>query len=192
MPMNELNLTQLQERINTLRTETSECTEFCIAFIECLMNRHHLQECVMDNFSMDDVPNQIIDTIRSGRIPSRESLMEISPEIQNNLCFELLWICGMGAMIELGAHINNDDNEDDESTLEIVVRMKSEGESSFIASYIIAALTLLTGRIPSQNLILALTNDLDSSPDQILKDMEIFVELAAGVLSRYQDELECK
>jgi hypothetical protein len=190
MPTNELNLDYLQQRINSLKNQNTESTEFCLSFIECLMKRHNLSSCITSNFVLEDVPDEILNSIRAGKVPTKQDIFLLSSELQNWLCFELLWVCGMGALIDYGAHLSED--LDEESTMEIIINMREQGEEYYIGSYIIAALTLLMGQIPSQSLILTLTNNFDPSKEQLQKNVDVFIEFAASILTRYQEDLEYK
>lgn len=188
MPIPELDLDYLQERINNLKFKNECSTEFGILFIECLMKRHGLQECIQTASEIEGIPDEILRAIKSGRIPSREDIGIMTMDAQRNLYLCLMWICGLGEMIELGA---DDDSEDGgPSSLEIVINMRELGESEYIASYIVACLILLMNKLPSGDLIMTLTNNFDSSPEQIEKSRKLLQELMESILTRYMQDLE--
>jgi hypothetical protein len=185
----DFDLKALQSRINEIREEGEEITDFTYDFIECLIKRHCLNDFLWEETELEDVPDSILETIREGKVPSKDELILLSPDTQNFLCFELIWICGMAALACYGADDDGDEEEEEPSTLDVILSMKEESPAHYIASYLIAVMTLLMGQIPSQDLIICMTNDFDESEEQLQKNMTSFVELSSAVLTRYHEDL---
>lgn len=192
----EINLSSLQSRINEIKKEGEESTDFTLRYIECLMYRHALKECIPDEVELDFVPEQIMDHLKGGTIPTKEELIILSPDEQNQLIFELIWICGMGALASYGADedevtIEDDDTGEERSvtTFDIILQMRNESMAHYSATYIIAALSLLMAQIPSRLLVKSLTKNYEDSEEQIQSNMNIFIELASAVLDRYREDM---
>lgn len=185
---NSIDLKSLQSRINEIKKEGEEITDFTYDFLECLMERHDLNECIPEEFELEDVPDHIIDTLRKGKIPTKEELIMVAPETQNFMCFELIWICGMGAIASYGADEDGEPDEGIPSTFETIIAMREVSPAHNIASYIIAVLSLLMAQLPSEEMIEHITNNFDDSEDQLQKNMDNFVEFAASVITRYRED----
>jgi hypothetical protein len=185
---NSIDFKSLQSRINQIKREGEEITDFTYDFLECLMYRHDLDKCIPDDFELEDVPEDIIDTLRKGKIPSKEELIIISPETQNFMCFELIWICGMGAIASYGADEDGEPDDGIPSTFETIIAMRDVSPAHNIASYIIAVLSLLMAQLPSEDMIERITNNYDDSEDQLQKNMDNFVEFSASVITRYRED----
>lgn len=191
----EINLSSLQSRINEIKKEGEESTDFTLRYIECLMYRHALKECIPEDTEFDFVSDQIIDDIKNGKIPTKEELIIMSPDEQNQLIFELIWICGMGALAAYGADEDNllIDGEDGEqlsvTTFDVILNMRNQSMGHYSATYIIAALSLLMSQIPSKLIVESLTKNYDDSEEQIQYNMNIFIELASAVLDRYREDM---
>lgn len=190
----EINLSSLQSRINEIKKEGEESTDFTLRYIECLMYRHALKECIPDEVELDFVPEQIMDHLKGGTIPTKEELIILSPDEQNQLIFELIWFCGMGALVAYGADEDNifveeEEGEKSVTTFDVILNMRNESMGHHSATYIIAALSLLMAQIPSRLLVESLTKNYDDSDEQIQYNMNIFIELASAVLDRYREDM---
>ncbi len=185
---NSIDLKSLQSRINEIKQEGEEITDFTYDFLECLMERHDLNECLPEDIELEDVPDQIIDTLRKGKIPTKEELILISPDIQNFMCFELIWICGMGAIASYGADEDGNEEEGIPSTFDTILAMRDVSAAHNVASYIIAVLALLMSQIPSEEMIESITNNFDDSEAQVQANMDNFVEFASAIITRYRED----
>lgn len=185
---NSIDLKSLQSRINEIKKEGEEITDFTYDFLECLMERHDLDECLPEDIELEDVPYHIIDILRKGKIPTKEELILISPDIQNFMCFELIWICGMGAIASYGADEDGNEEEGIPSTFDAILAMRDVSAAHNIASYIIAVLALLMSQIPSEDMIESITNNFDDSEAQIQTNMDNFVEFASAIITRYRED----
>lgn len=185
---NSIDLKSLQSRINEIKKEGEEITDFTYDFLECLMERHDLSECLPEDIELEDVPDHIIDTLRKGKIPTKEELILISPDVQNFMCFELIWICGMGAIASYGADEDGNEEEGIPSTFDAILAMRDVSPSHNVASYIIAVLALLMSQIPSEEMIESITNNFDCSEVQIQTNMDNFVEFSSAIITRYRED----
>jgi hypothetical protein len=185
---NSIDLKSLQSRINEIKKEGEEITDFTYDFLECLMERHDLNECLPEDIELEDIPDHIIDTLRKGKIPTKEELILISPDIQNFMCFELIWICGMGAIASYGADEDGNEEEGIPSTFDTILAMRDVSSAHNIASYIIAVLALLMSQVPSEEMIESITNNFEDSDTQIQTNMDNFVEFASAIITRYRED----
>ena len=194
--INFSDLSSLQSRINEIKKEGEECTDFTLRYIECLMYRHSLPECIPSDVELDFVSDNILDQIKNGTVPTKEELIIMSPDEQNQLIFELIWFCGMGALVAYGADEDKlmvegeeDNEENDVSSFDVILAMRNESMAHYSATYIIAALSLLMAQIPSQALVLAITNNYEDSEENIQSNMNIFIELASAILDRHHEDM---
>lgn len=196
----EFNLSSLQSRINEIKEEGEESTGFTLRFIECLMYRHSLKECLLEDTEFDFVSDHIMEKLKSGIIPTEEELIILSPDEQNQLLFELIWFCGMGALASYGADEDNilygedeerngDEEESNVTTFDVILDMRNQSIGHYSATYIIAALSLLMSQIPSRLLVESITNNYNDSEDQIQSNMNIFIELSSAILDRYREDM---
>lgn len=185
---NSIDLKSLQSRINEIKKEGEEITDFTYDFLECLMERHDLSECLPEDIELEDVPDHIIDTLRKGSIPTKEELILISPDVQNFMCFELIWICGMGAIASYGADEDGNEEEGIPSTFDAILAMRDVSPAHNVASYIIAVLALLMSQLPSEEMIESITNNFDCSEEQIQTNMDNFVEFSSAIITRYRED----
>lgn len=186
---NSIDLKSLQSRINDIKKEGEEITDFTYDFLWCLMLRHDLAECLSPDFELEDVPDQIIETLRNGVVPEKEELIMISPDAQNFMCFELIWVCGMGAIASYGADEDGDEEEGIPSTFDVILTMRDVSPAHNIASYLIAVLSLLMCQLPSEDMIERITNNFDCSEEQLQSNMDNFVEFASAVITRFREDM---
>lgn len=186
---NSLDLKSLQSRINEIKKEGEEITDFTHGFLECLMNRHDLSECIPPEFELEGIPEQIFESLRNKTIPSKEELILISPDDQNFMCFELIWVCGMGAIASYGADDDGDESQGIPSTFDTIIAMRDVSPAHSIGSYIIAVLSLLMCQLPSEEMIERITNNFDNSEEQLQDNMDNFVEFASAIITRYREDM---
>jgi hypothetical protein len=188
------DLKSLQSRINDIKKEGQESVEFTFQYIQCLMERHDLVESIPDDYEIEDVPDKILDALRVGEIPSTEDLILMDADTQNYFLFELIWLCGMTAIAfytKDEKEEDEDEGEDDEeyvSTFDVILSMMYVSPGHWTACYLIAVFSLLMAKVPSENMIANLTNDFSDDPDQCQINMDLFVELASSVITRYSED----
>jgi hypothetical protein len=189
--MNQFDLNSLQSRINDIKKEGEEVSEFTIQYLKCLMDRHDLQHAIPDDYDFGDVPESIIQTLRSGDIPTEDEITIIDVDTQNFLCFELVFLCGLCAVVRYGGTDPvKTENGDSDSVWDVIWQMRSLSEHHYIATYIISALTLLMGQIPSQRLSTQMVSNLAEDDNQLQRNMDYFVELCSAILTRYLEDSE--
>jgi hypothetical protein len=155
------------------------------------MDRHDLQHAIPDDYDFGDVPESIIQTLRSGDIPTEDEITIIDVDTQNFLCFELVFLCGLCAVVRYGGTDPvKTENGDSDSVWDVIWQMRSLSEHHYIATYIISALTLLMGQIPSQRLSTQMVSNLAEDDNQLQRNMDYFVELCSAILTRYLEDSE--
>lgn len=186
MSNEQLDLQSLQSRINEIKKEGEESADFTIKYIECLIERHDLVHSIPDDYEIADVPDGIIETIRNGDVPTREQILVMDADEQNYLLFELIWLCGMNAI----AWYTKDEelDEGDDSTFDIILAMVNVSQGHWTACYLICVMTLLMCQVPTEPMICSITNEYDDSPEQCKKNMDYFLEFASSVLSRHKED----
>jgi hypothetical protein len=171
----------LTERINKIRKEGEDSTEFTLEYLQCLMERHNLGFSIPTDFSDPDVPQIIFETLTSGELPTKEQILLMDSDTQNHLIIELIWLCGMYA-------IHNYSVEWGEDYLESILAMLDVDAGHFIGCYLISVFTLLMGTVPSISLVESLTNNFDCSPEILNKTQDIFLETAYSILLRWKED----
>jgi hypothetical protein len=186
--MTELNfdMNGLMDRINRIKQEGEETTDFTVEFLQCLMERHDLASSIPEDFELDDVPDSIFSTLRCGDIPSKEELILLESGVQNNLIFEMIWLCGMNAISYYTQDVEVDEGE--VSVFESILTMLSVSPGHFVGCYLISVYTLLMCKVPSLEMMEIITDNFNSEPDRLNKNQDIFVEMAAAILLRWKED----
>lgn len=179
-----IDLKSLQSRINEIKKEGKESADFTIEFITCLMERHDLQDSIPDDYELEDVPDSVLESLRKGEIPKRDQIIMMDSDTQNYLLFELIWLCGMAAI----SCYTSEEKEEEESTFDIILSMMYISPGHWTACYLIAVLTLLMAKVPSEEMISKMTNKFSDDPEQCQINIDYFVEFASSVLSRYIED----
>lgn len=189
--MTEFDLNSLKSRINDIKKEGEEVSDFTIRYLKCLMDRHDLQHAIPDDYDFGDVPESILHKLRSGEIPTEDEITIMDTDTQNFLCFELVFLCGLCAIVRYGGTETpqTDDGEGD-SVWNIIWQMRSLSEHHYITTYIISALTLLMGQIPSELLVSQLVSDFAGEAEELQRYVYYFVELSSAILTRYLEDSE--
>lgn len=185
----KFDIKALQSRIAEVKKESEETTEFTMQFLECLMGRHDLANVIHEEQEFDDAPDEVNQALRKGELPKKEDLAKMSTETQDYLMKDCVYMCGLGAISWYGDNLPQYQDVDPKPFDEIIM-MPDISPGHHTASYIVAGLTLLFADIPSQKMIEALTNNFDSSPDQLEENMEYFNEICVLILKRYTEDLE--
>lgn len=181
-----IDLKSLQARINDIKKEGQESADFTLEFIDCLLQRHDLKDSIPDDYEILDIPDSILDCLRKGEVPSKEQIIMMDSDTQNYFLFELIWLCGMTAV----SFYTSDEEveEDDMGTFEVILGMMHISPGHWTACYLIAVLSLLMAKVPSEDMISKITNDFSDDPDQCQRNMDYFVEFASSVLTRYNED----
>jgi hypothetical protein len=185
----KFDIKALQSRIAEVKKETEEVTEFALQFFECLIKRHDLQNILHEDHEFDDTPDEVTEALKKGEVPKKEDLVKMTSEAQDYLLKDCVYMCGLGAISWYGENMPQYENIEPKPFDEIV-SMPDISPGHHTASYIAAGLTLLFADIPSQRTIELLTNNFDSSPEQLDENMEFYNELCVTILKRYAEDLE--
>ena len=185
----KFDIKALQSRIAEVKKETEEVTEFALQFFECLIKRHDLPNILHEDHEFDDTPDEVTEALNKGEVPKKEDLMKMTSEAQDYLIKDCVYMCGLGAISWYGENMPQYEKLDPKPFDEIV-SMPDISPGHHTASYIAAALTLLFADIPSQRTIELLTNNFDSSPEQLDENMEFYNELCVTILRRYTEDME--
>jgi len=185
----KFDIKALQSRIAEVKKETEEMTEFSLQFLECLIKRHDLPNILHEDHEFDDTPDEVTEALKKGEVPKKEDLSKMTGEAQDYLIKDCVYMCGLGAISWYGENMPQYEKLDPKPFDEIV-SMPDISPGHHTASYIAAGLTLLFADIPSQRTIELLTNNFDSSPEQLDENMEFYNELCVTILKRYTEDLE--
>lgn len=194
MMKDKFDIKELHKRIEEVKEETQYLTKFTHEFLECLIERHNIQDIIWEEQEFEDVPNEIVELLKNGEVPTEEQLSVLDSETQNFLLKECVFICGMGA-VSIYSHIeeikNNEEYDDEKMTIfDSILEMSDESPGHYIGMYLIAALSLLLGKIPSYEMIEVLTKNFDSSQDNLQRCYELYNEFCLSVYNRYMGDKE--
>lgn len=181
----EFDLKLLQSRIEQIKEEGKESSEFLYNYIQCLVERHDLFEYIPDDLEIIDIPEQIIQKLIDHEIPSVDDLNALDLGNKEWLIIQLVWICGMGAV----AVYSEDTDDDEESTFDAILSMMDVDEAHYVGAYLVAALTLLMCQIPPFELVEKLTNEFSEDPEDIESAKQSFYQLSSGIYSRYKEDV---
>jgi len=182
------DISSLNQRIAEVKQESDECTQFTYDFIECLLKRHDLSNMIENDQDFEDVPAEMIQMIFEGKRPSKEEIANLDIDTQDAFIKDLVWICGMGAV---SWYCDNEPQykEMDPKPFDEIIKMPTLSIGHHSASFIIAALVLLTSTVPNQVIIESITNNFDSSDEQLEKNAIIYNDLCYCILKRYTEDL---
>jgi predicted CopG family antitoxin len=182
----ELDFTQLNNMVASLKAESESTSEFTVEFIECLQKRYNLDTAVFKDIEIEDVPDEIIKILQSGNVPTKEELLPLDSDGQNYLMMELVWLCGMQRI----AYYSEDEEleEGEPSTFDRILVMRDVSPAHWIGGYLIAALTLLFAKVPSEDFIDSLTNNFEDSHENVMKISNSFVEACSSIFHRYEED----
>lgn len=181
----EFDLKLLQSRIEQIKEEGKESSEFLHTYITCLVERHDLFEYIPDDLEIIDIPEQILQKLINHEIPSVDDLNALDLGNKEWLIIQLVWICGMGSV----AVYSEDTDDDEESTFDAILSMMDVDEAHYVGAYLVAALTLLMCQIPPFELVERLTNEFSEKPEDIESAKQSFYQLSSGIYSRYNEDL---
>ena len=181
----EFDLKLLQSRIEQIKEEGKESSEFLHSYITCLVERHDLFEYVPDDLEIIDIPEQILQKLINHEIPSVDDLNALDLGNKEWLIIQLVWICGMGSV----AAYSEDTDDDEESTFDAILSMMDVDEAHYVGAYLVAALTLLMCQIPPFELVERITNDFSEKPEDIESAKQSFYQLSSGIYSRYKEDV---
>jgi hypothetical protein len=186
---NKFDIKALQNRIAEVKKETEETSEFTQLFLKCLIERHDLTSILDADYNFEDIPDCVMESIRKGEVPSKDSISLMNSEIQDGFIKDCVWICGMGA---IAWYCQNDVKymQLSPTPFDEIIQMPEISPGHHTGSYLIAAFTLLHANIPMQEFIEILTNNFDSSDEQLEKNMELYNELCIDIMRRYTEDLE--
>lgn len=186
------DMSGLTDRINKIKENGREVTEFNLEFLRCLMTRHCLKDAIPLEFIIDNVPPLVIEKLQDGELPTIEEMLIMSPDTQNTLLFELIWVCGLNAI-----YINTNDEEselqdnDPPDYFQSIVSMLDVSPAHYMGSYLAAVYTLLMGKVPTVEFIEIITNNFNCSDEQLNKNKFMISELALGLFLRWKEDQFC-
>lgn len=184
----KFDIRALQNRIKEITKESEESSLFSHEFFKCLIERHNLSNMIYEDHEFEDVPDFITEKLVRGEVPTVDQIKLMDADVQDYLLKDCIWICGMGAISWYSDNL--DEYKDMQpSPFEHFLELPDISPGHYTASFICTGLTLLMSDIPSQQLIETLTNNFDSSDEQLEKNMVIFNEICLSILRRYQEDL---
>lgn len=184
--VNEFNLSYLQKKINELKEETNESSEYTIEYLQCLMEDHDLQDSLDEVIEIKEIPDIILNKLRQGDIPSEDDLLSIDAFMQFVLRSELIFACGMHRLKLLGGEELKEGCE--YPMCEVVTRLTEMSPACCGGAYIFMAMLLLTSVIPSPIIIGAMTSNFGESQEEVETSSLVFQELSDNLLDRYRHE----
>lgn len=190
MSQDSFDIKSLQTRIQEIKKENEEGTFFTREFLKCLFKRHNLKEIIHEQQEFEDVPDLIVEQIKNGEVPDDHQISLMSVDVQDQLLKNCVWMCGMGAIAWYSDNLQEyKDLPEEEKPFNQIIKMPDMGIGYHSASFLVAALTMLTADIPSEEFIEVLTNKYATNDEQIQKNFEIFNELCLGIYRRYEEDL---
>jgi hypothetical protein len=189
MMEDKFDIKALQSRIAEVKKESEEISEFTVKFLECLLIRHDLKNIIHHDHEFDGAPEEVNDSLKRGEVPRMEDLIKMTTEDQDYLVKDCVYLCGLGSILWYCENLPEYADIDPKPFNEII-EMPNISPGHHTASYLVAGLTLLFADIPSQRFIELITNNFDSSPDQLVENMEYYNEVCLSILKRYQEDLE--
>ena len=174
----EFSLRALNERIEEVKKENEESTDFTYTFLKVLLHRYDLKKCLHDDHIFEDIPEEFLSTLREGKVPSKEEISRLDAPTQDFFLKDCVFICGLAAV---QFYSENDDQYKnlEGDTFKEILKMPDMSPGHHTGCYILAALTLLFSDIPDQMMIAAITNNFESSEEQIEANMDYFNMLCA-------------
>lgn len=185
----KFDIKELQRRISEVKNETKETSEFSKHYFECLIKRHNLADFLDEKQEFQDVPDHIVEMLRNGEVPTEDQLSLMNCETQDFLLKDCVFICGLGAISWYSMSLPEYEDTE-EKPFDTIIEMMDISPGHHTACYLIAAFTLLFARIPSVEMIEVLTNNFNSSQEQIEKNLELYNELCVSILDRYLEDKE--
>ena len=182
----EFDLKLLQSRIEQIKEEGKESSEFLYNYIQCLVERHDLFDYIPEDLEIVDIPEQIIQKLIDHEIPSVDDLNALDLGNKQWLIIQLVWICEMGSV---AVYSEDADEDDEESTFDAILSMMDVDEAHYVGVYLVAALTLLMCQIPPFELVEKLTNEFSEDPEDIESAKQSFYQLSSGIYSRYKEDV---
>jgi hypothetical protein len=183
----KFDIKELQKRIDEVKEETKNLTRFTRKYLECLIERHDLQSIIYEEQEFEDVPDEITELLKKGEVPSEEQIALMDEETQDYLLKECVFICGMGAV---AFYCQTEEDSDEPTEFDHILEMTNTSPGHYLAAHLIAALTLLFGRIPSFDMVQLMTKDFNSSEEQIQVSLELYNELCLSIYNRYMEDEE--
>jgi hypothetical protein len=181
------DMSVLTERITQIKSDTKEVSDCTMEYLECLMKRYALKESIPEHFKVEDVPDDIIELLRSGELPSEDRIATLDPDTQTSLVFDLIWACGIKSVYEY-VESTEEPQEVRDEFFDSILALLDISPAHVTGCYIIAVLTLIMHKIPSVSMIETITNNFDDSETSIHNSREFFVECASSLIFRWRDE----
>ncbi len=183
----EFSLRALNERIEEVKKENEESTDFTYTFLKVLLHRYDLKKCLHDDHIFEDIPEEFLSTLREGKVPSKEEISRLDAPTQDFFLKDCVFICGLAAV---QFYSENDDQYKnlERDTFEEILKMPDMSPGHHTGCYILAALTLLFSDIPDQMMVAAITNNFESSEEQIEANMDYFNMLCACIIRRHMED----
>lgn len=185
--LDELDFKHLNNLTAFLKAESESTSEFTISYLECLMERYSLKSALSEEAEYEGIPDEIIQILKEGNLPTKEDLLPLDSESQNFLLIEMVWCCGMGRIAAFSYEEENDD-EGIPRTIDCILAMQDVSEAHLYGSYLFAALALLMSTVPSYELIHSICNTFDDSPENLHHITERFFEVCKSIYNRYQED----
>jgi hypothetical protein len=185
----KFNIKALQTRISEVKEQTEQTTEFALRYLECLANRHDLFRVMDEDQEFGDVPEEVSSALKNGMMPSKEDLDKMDVQSKDFLIKDCVYLCGLAAIYWYSE--NHPLYEDAPvNPFEQIIKMPDISPGHHTAAYIISALALLSSCIPSFDLIESMTNNFDSSLEQLEKNIINFDNICLMIIQRYNEDLE--
>lgn len=182
----EIDLQKLSTMTAFLKAESESASEFTIEFLECLIKRYNLDTALFEGIELEEVPEEIIKTIQEGGVPTQKDLLPMDSGEQNLFLMEMVWFAGMQ---RIAAYCEDEELEEGEpSTFDSILAMRDVSTAHWIGSYLIAALTLLSSKMPSHEFVDSLTNNFDESDDNVQRITNFFIETCGSIYYRYKED----
>lgn len=183
----KFDLKELQKRITEVKQETEYVTKFTQDFLECLIKRHDLQNIIYEAHEFENIPDDITQCLKDGKIPTEDQLSTVDSQSQDNLIKECIFICGMGA---IAFYSETSEDEEENTAFDDILEMSNESPAHYLGMHLMSVLALLFCRIPSFDMVKTITKDFDSSQGNIEYCLDLYNEFCLSLYSRFAEDKE--
>lgn len=182
----EFDMTLLQTRISEVKKSSEEMADFIQNILECLVNRHNLANVVYEELIFPDIPKNFSMMLMDGVIPSKEQLIPLDEDSLDFMIKYCVLLCGLEKIRFL--LLEHDKDGSGEEIFSSICSMTTLSPGHELGCYVLCALTLLFSSIPSYEFVSSVTNNFDSSEENMNIIRTYFNEICISIMNRYIED----